>query len=430
MSCKDNPKFCLLPFMTLNSRPNGQVKPCSQVMDMPPIKKNSTEDNILEQPADYWNLTKDSVEDIWNSDFMRDYRMKKIRGEYIPFCETCYQEDANGAMSKRQAVINKHYDDNKHLIDEAIANNGYMHTKPVWWELRLSSICNEACRMCIPQTSSKMREEFAKFKDELPDSVMKNTETAVLNFNKFGYLGDSDYFLNQLFENLADIKYIELHGGEPTNDKRLWTVIEKIVESGHSDHIHIHVHTNIHALKQRHIDLWDKFQSGWIGVSIDAYKEENDYIRHGSDWTKIEENLKLLNGLGNHWKKWITSTVMVYNCCTMHKLIEWFIDYTNEHNMQDLWWRSDPVTSPNLMRIEHVPLSKRLEAIEKLRPLTEKIDSKSLDGLETLMKYLSSSQIPKPGSKQELIKYTKVLDQKRNQSLSKTFPHLKEVFDD
>jgi len=176
--------------------------------------------------------------------------------------------------------------------------------------------------------------------------------------------------------------------------------------------------------------LWDKFQSGWIGVSIDAYKEENDYIRHGSDWTKIEENLKLLNGLGNHWKKWITSTVMVYNCCTMHKLIEWFIDYTNKHRMLDLWWRSDPVTSPNLMRIEHVPLSKRLEAIEKLRPLTEKIDSKSLDGLETLMKYLSSSQIPKPGSKQELIKYTKVLDQKRNQSLSKTFPHLKEVFDD
>jgi len=114
----------------------------------------------------------------------------------------------------------------------------------------------------------------------------------------------------------------------------------------------------------------------------------------------------------------------------MHKLIEWFIDYTNEHNMQDLWWRSDPVTSPNLMRIEHVPLSKRLEAIEKLRPLTEKIDSKSLDGLETLMKYLSSSQIPKPGSKQELIKYTKVLDQKRKQSLSKTFPHLKDIFDD
>ena len=430
MDYKNNPKFCLLPFITLNTRPNGQVKPCSQVMDMPAIKHNCTADTILTANTEYLNLTKDSIDNIWNSEFLKDFRMKKIRGDYIQFCETCYQEDANGITSKRQSVINKHYDNNKHLVEEALENNGYMHTKPVWWELRLSSICNQACRMCIPQTSSKMREEFIKFKDDLPPSIKQNTETAVLNFNKFGYLGDSDYFLDQLFENLHDIRYIELHGGEPTNDKRLWSVIEKIVESGHSNHIHIHVHTNIHALKQRHIELWDKFQSGWIGVSIDAYKEENEYIRYGSDWNKIEENLKLLKGLGDHWKKWVTSTVMVYNCCTMHKLIEWFIDYTSKHDMPDLWWRSDPVTSPHIMRIEHVPLSDRTAAIQKLHLLKENINNNSLDGLETLMQYLASTQTPKLGSKQELVKYTKILDQKRNQSLLNTFPHLKEVFDE
>jgi len=114
----------------------------------------------------------------------------------------------------------------------------------------------------------------------------------------------------------------------------------------------------------------------------------------------------------------------------MHKLIEWFIDYTNEHNMLDLQWRSDPVTSPNLMRIEHVPLNKRLAAIEKLQPLKNKIDKKSFEGLETLIQYLSSTQEPKHGSKEELIKYTKVLDKKRNQSLIETFPHLKDLFYD
>lgn len=426
MNYKSNCKFCLMPFITLNTRPNGQVKPCSQVMDMPGIKKETTSETILESKNDFLNLTKDSVEDIWNSEFMRDFRMKKIKGEYIKFCETCYQEDAMGAKSKRVSVIDKFYEDNKHLVEEAHMNNGYMKTKPVWWEMRLSSICNQACRMCIPQTSSKMRQEFEKFAHELPEGQRKNTETAVKQFNLHGYLGDSEFFLEQFYEALPDMKYLELHGGEPTNDKRLWQVVEKIVETGHNKHIHIHVHTNIHALKPRHIELWDNFKSGWIGVSIDAFGDENEYIRHGSSWKKIEENLKMLNGLGSHWQKWVTSSVMAYNCLTMHKLIDWFNNYVKQHDMKDLWWRMDPVTNPNLMRIEHIPLDLRIKAIDPLSKLLNKTACEvTRESIEVLMKTLTSEQKPTQGSFQELVDYTKVLDIKRNQNLYEVFPHLK-----
>lgn len=428
MEYKDNCRFCLMPFITLNTRPNGQVKPCSQVMDMPAIKKETTAETIEESKNPFLNLTKDSVDDIWNSEFIRDFRMKKINGEYIKFCETCYQEDAMGAHSKRQSVINKFYEDNKHLVEEAHKNNGYMTTKPVWWEMRLSSICNQACRMCIPQTSSKMRQEFEKFADELPTSIKRNTKTAIEQFNLNGYLGDSDFFLEQFFDTLPDIKYLELHGGEPTNDKKLWEVVEKVVESGHSKHIHIHVHTNIHALKPRHIELWDNFKSGWIGVSIDAFGQENEYIRYGSDWRKINENLKLLNGLGPHWKKWVTSSVMAYNCLTMHKLIDWFIEYKEENKMHDLWWRLDPVTSPNLMRIEHIPLEYRLQAIVPLVDQILKVQcNRTKESIGVLIKTLTSTQKPTEGSFDELISYTKVLDEKRNQNLYEVFPHLEGI---
>ena len=47
-------------------------------------------------------------------------------------------------------------------------------------------------------------------------------------------------------------------------------------------------------------------------------------------------------------------SVMVHNCPTMHKLIDWFNNYVKQHDMKDLWWRMDPVTNPNLMRIEHI----------------------------------------------------------------------------
>lgn len=413
--------------MTLNTRPNGQVKPCSQVMDMPPIKKNSTVENILEAPADYWNLTEDTVSEIWNSDFMRDFRMRKIRGEYIPFCETCYQEDAIGIKSKRQAVIDKYYNDNKHLVDEAAQNNGKMNTMPVWWEMRLSSICNQACRMCIPQTSSKMRNEFSEFVDELPITVQNNTNAAIRQYTKHGYLGDSQFFLDQFWEGIADIRYLELHGGEPTNDPVLWDLIERIVYSGHNEHIHIHVHTNIHSLKKRHVELWDKFASGWIGVSIDAYKEENEYIRYGSSWAKIEENLKLLGKLGPHWTKWVTSSVMVYNACTMHKLVSWFESYVSQHKLNDLWWRLDPVTSPNMMRLEHIPLGMREQAVRELEEL--KIECmQTKQSVSMLIKALQSSHIPPAGAFDELVAYTRILDHKRQQDVCKVFPHLRMIF--
>ena len=419
-----------MPFITLNTRPNGQVKPCSQVMNMTPIKKNTTVENLIESPNPHYNLTKDSLEEIWNSKFMQDFRMKKIRGEYIKFCETCYQQEENKIQSKRQTALKHYYDDNEHLIDEALKNNGIMTTMPVWWELRLSSICNEACRMCIPQTSSKMREEFSKFSNELPATFRKNTETAILNFNQFGYLGDNDFFIQQIYNNLENIKYLELHGGEPTNDKNLWNVVQHIVDTGHSGHIHIHVHTNIHALRRKHIDLWNQFKSGWIGVSIDAYGNENEYIRYGSDWTKIEENLKLLSHLGTHWDKFITSTVMVYNCCTMHRLAEWYINYTKNNNMTDLQWLCFPVTSPESMRPEHVPEGLRNNAVQLILDLKGTHTILTDNTIDSVVKILTSKYIPRLESYKELLAYTRILDQKRNQNIVEIFPHFKEVFND
>jgi hypothetical protein len=89
----------------------------------------------------------------------------------------------------------------------------------------------------------------------------------------------------------------------------------------------------------------------------------------------------------------------------------------------------DPVTNPNLMRIEHVPLEQRIEASKLLKQfLTEDIHDITKHSIEQLINSLNSTQIPKPGSYEELIHYTKVLDIKRNQNVKKTFPHLRDLF--
>ena len=120
---------------------------------------------------------------------------------------------------------------------------------------------------------------------------------------------------------------------------------------------------------------------------------------------------------------------MVFNSCTMHRLIKWFDDYVREHDLPNLKWRMDPVTNPNLMRIEHVPMHLRLEAIEKLKHYAGKLhDDSSNEMLDVLMKTLTSQEKPTEGSDRDLREYTKVLDIKRKQNVLEVFPHLKEVF--
>jgi len=413
-------KFCLLPFITLNTRPNGQVKPCSQVMGLTGIRKDTTVEDIMSSNNDFLDLTKDEIDVIWNSKFLKDFRLKKINNEYIEFCETCYQEDNIGIASKRTAVLDAYYEDNKHLIEEAAQNNGHMTTKPVWWEMRLSSLCNQACRMCIPQTSSKMLSEFIKFSDELPTSIRNNTRAA----SKFGScLGDSKFFLDQFWDTIHDIKYLELHGGEPTIDQNIWELLNHIVDTDHAGHIHLHVHSNIHTLKQEHIDIFNKFKSGWLGISIDAFNEENEYIRYGSKWQTVEKNLKLIKGLKMQWTNWVTSSVMYYNCTTMHRLINWFLEYKEQNDLTNISWRMDPVTNPNLMRLEFVPIELRLEAISKLEGIYG--DNKTSYSIEELKKALQSTEEPPIEAFEELKEYTRVLDKHRNQDYTTIFPTLK-----
>lgn len=424
---KNNPRFCIVPFMVLNTRTTGGVKPCSEV-DMPLIKKGSNVDNIYDIKSYQLNLTTDSIDEVWNSDFMKDFRNRKTNGEYVKPCETCYQKEQLGKKSKRQAYLEKFFEKHKDLVQESMDNNGEMKTMPIWWELRFSSTCNESCRMCNAKSSSRMREEFSGFIEELPITIKENTIKSIQDFDKFGYLRDDNFFLQQFYKSLPNIQYLEIHGGEPTTDTKLFEVLKNVVESGHADHIYLHVHSNIHRLRKKDIELWNQFKSGWLGISIDAYKEENEYIRYGSKWHNLEKNLKMVKELGNHWKKIILTTVMSYNVCTLHRLASWYIDYVSKNDFQDLKWMCLTLTTPELMRPEQISTDLRRASIVHLVNLLGKHTNSTDDSIRNAISILESNFRPSKESFKEFTEYTKLLDKKRQQSVINTFPHFRDIF--
>ena len=57
---------------------------------------------------DIVELQKTNLKNFWNSDIMRDVRLKMINGEKISYCKRCYDFEQTGVPSLRQEV-NKNY---------------------------------------------------------------------------------------------------------------------------------------------------------------------------------------------------------------------------------------------------------------------------------------------------------------------------------
>ena len=100
--------FCALPWLHLSSRPDGKMRTCctsnaSSVQDPDSNKKiGGGEVGIVKNddgiPA---NFNHTSLEDAWNSAYMRNVRKMMLRGEKPASCLKCYKEEEAGHRSKR-----------------------------------------------------------------------------------------------------------------------------------------------------------------------------------------------------------------------------------------------------------------------------------------------------------------------------------------
>lgn len=441
----NDPMFCIVPFMVLNTRPNGTVKTCSQCHELRAVHKNYNETSIqTDLPLngfhpDYLSFKKDSLDDIWNSEFLKEFRMKKINGEYIKSCKTCYIEDQAGEnISKRSKFNNLYGKEHIDRIQDAINNNGRLNDTPSWWELRLSSECNSACRICNASTSSLIRKQNEKHLHEIPDYDKSITIQATDFYKKWGYLGDSENFKKEFWKNVDSIKYIEFHGGEPLIDKNLLEIFEKLATSRHSKNIWLNGYTNANVCSSEVIELLNCFKGGRVGISIDGYAEENDYLRWPSKWNTVEKNLKNFKILGDTWEKYIISAVSVYQCLSIDKLVTWHNNLVQQDGMDIFPLTLNVVTRPSRISAYLLPYEKRSELVKFINEYVttsfacnrSKYANRNKHTMEKFMSLiLKEDKLLVQKDFDDFIDYTNSLDKIRKQSVLEVFPKLHFMFD-
>lgn len=420
------------------------MKICSQISGFMGVPKDEHFTTLEEfkgrtyKVDECYNLNDHSIDEIWNSKFMREFRKAKLNNEQLACCRVCRKDETTGGgkSSKRKNVIEKLGVEYRARVEQAAQDDGYMATGPAWWDLRLSNRCNMGCRMCLPQSSSKLFVEFRKHREQLTKYDRTNLEITEQEMSQNGYLSDSDRFIEDFLKHAKDMKVIELHGGEPTIEPGFWKLLNGLIEDGSAAQIKVVIHTNILKLNREHIDILSQFKGGKFLASIDSVGEENDFLRYPSKWRDVEKNISLFAELPDSWQKIIHQTISAYQCCSVHKFLQYFETMIQKDNWR-IGWSFAFVTNPTWLCLSNIPLhlrqaeADRLETFFEQTPLVNEayFDYKHFrSSLRRLIEALRADMPRNDQAYENLLKETEYFDRTRNERVIDVFPHYKEIF--
>jgi len=386
---KNNDSFCILPFIHQEKKFNGTYHICCY-SDQLQAEKSENLSTSLEH---------------FNSKKMQEVRSFMINGKQHDACNYCYKQEHQGITSPRIRENTTWYNwkDTHSKIVKCLDNfsDGEM-MRPISYDLRYSNTCTLKCRMCNSSSSSAINSEYKKINGLWPE--------------KFWTIGN--HRIDHNVELHQDIQKIYLAGGEPLVEPLNLELLDKIAD--YNNEIVILINTSLNILSDKFIQVLNKFKYLTLVVSLDGTHAVNDYIRHGSNFPIILENIKKLN---KH-DIMFSTCISIYNIFSIKDLIVFlqteFKEYSYNHSI-------NVVNDIEELFIENVPYDLRPMLIDYLHSCLEIADQFPAVGIKNCISILEQPNFDanKFGN---FKKYTKLLDMVRNESISNVVPQLREHF--
>ncbi len=436
----DDKNFCVVPFVQLNTRGKGDARVCCSITG---IERGIPKDLLLDElnqenynaETPVYNLQNDAIADLWNSKFMRDFRMKMLRGEHIPACEFCHRMEASGLTSKRIGKNARFKEKTLPLLQKYYERNGYVDVMPQWWEIRLSTKCNLSCIMCTPGLSSMMYKEYSKWEKE---GNLHHMMQGALNIAKESgeeYLSSSKYFKEQIMNNLEHCLFMEFRGGEVFADKPSVRFIDSIGNTEYAKNIQLDISTNATLITSEVVEVLNKFAGGTLRFSIDSFDEEDEYIRFHTEWQSVINSMTNSRKLHKGWRFLTQTTVQMLNCLSMDKLITFFDDYIKQDDSQRFFLGFTTVRGKDYLRHEMVSLEDRKLQIKKLENIrsslyifnAHKKKKHYNDALDMLTSVLSMPEYDSDYLNKRSIEYFQTLTKLRGIDYFDKFPQLRKI---
>lgn len=376
---------------------NGAVMPCCIAKSNNPLG----------------NVQSSSLEDIWNSDSYKQMRLKMLNGERCDECSTCYAAEDRGVTSVRQ----KKLVDYKHLLDlkdktntDGSLDNLELHHFDVRW----SNICNFKCRTCTHSLSSSIAKEQQKLDSTIPIYTLAGGKS-------------NNNLLDQFIPQFKNIETFYFAGGEPLIMEQHYTILETLIDQNRTHKVALQYNTNLSTLVYKNkslFDLWKKFPDVSLRVSLDSWGTRAEYIRDGTVWNEIEENIRIIRQQTPHVRINTHTVVSIFNIGTLIEFLDYMLSttFTEDNFYPEFFNIVEPICFSLSALDKHTAQKfsiKLKESLMKYRPHVQQ-------QLSNVIKWLDSSDYD-PELHQRCVKEISLRDQLRNKYLVDYIPELAHI---
>ena len=416
---KDLQFFCAHLFTSLSFDQRGQIRVCCNNYEVP---KGEDGKPILISDKDF------SMKKVFNSDVHTRIRKNIIENNPDPGCFRCWQTEENGAESYRtiwnNTLASGFYKD---IMIDSVDDVGHIESPYVTFlDFTVGNKCNLVCRMCNVDNSHLWeKEEKLLYGEENVTPPSSNVSV------------DERFLSDEFFEeNLMHVKQVNFLGGEPLIVNEHEQFLNQCIKHGISKNIVLFYTTNLIKLDDKWLEKWKHFRHIYLGVSVDGYKEVNDYIRYPSKWKQVIQSIEKVS----EWKKELSMDLQIHatfqamNALNYDKLLEWVF------SLGDLgFWRipfSNWVTYPNHYDSRILPGEIKNDAVDRIQKfIDDKADVEWTVGEKQWLGILKSNMktimedfdddVDVGLAFEKLKIFTKKLDISRKQHIVNFIPELK-----
>lgn len=393
---KISKSFCVLPWIHLNTWPNGNVYPCC----------------LTDWREEIGNLKDNTLEELWNGDTMKSIRKDMLEGKQHHSCRKCYQQEDNGLDSTRTSS-NRWFEKHIPQITDNTKEDGHNDDfKLLYWDFRFSNLCNMKCRMCGSFLSSKWWEDEVKIYGGSP------LPKAIINVNDYSKK-NIDTYLDDFIDKVEEIYFA---GGEPLLMEEHYYILQKLVEVGNTD-LRLRYNTNLGYLKFKkydNIELWKPFIEKDYGnvtifASIDGVGKNAEYSRKGTKWNVIEENIKKCLDANINFH--ISCTTNIFNVMYIPEFVEEMKKLGVPHYNIHL---NNVLTNPHHYHINILPDNLKQEVKKRYIRHLKSLDDTNADELrpkyESIFNFLDEPLAEPRETIEKALKYTtELLDDGREE---------------
>ena len=299
-------KFCVLPWISLETSPIGTVRPCCLA-----------EEEIVDDNGNKFDLNTASFVNIQNSQYMQNLRQDFLNAQQPSACRKCWREERAGRTSKRMHTLDRL----KHMLPD---QTWTADAKPLMFlDLKLGNICNLKCRICGSWSSSQFAvEELAN----LGPNEDRKTNHHYQMLKQGAWPRENPTFWKEIDQVVDQIRYIEFTGGEPFMIQEHFDMLQGLVDRGIAHNIEIHYNTNGTQYPENADEIWKHFKLVEIAFSIDDVDERFEYQRTNAVWKEVCRNIGWFRTLREHYSNirlQVCSTVNVFNVMYLEELAQW-----------------------------------------------------------------------------------------------------------